>query len=104
MKQGGASPIDIVLHRENYFYNRKVSLEQFRSNLEERKNRFAVEAAFRFIIEQERFIKHIIKNKHAVAKPKDEEKFLELLVGEARKIFGKQYDTLYMEIETECIK
>jgi hypothetical protein len=104
MKQGGADPIDIVLHRENYFYNRKISLEQFRSNLEEQKNKFAVDAVFRFIIEQERFIQHITKNKHTVAKPKDEEKFLELLIGEAKKVFGKEYDKLYTEIKTECIK
>ena len=104
MKQNGASPIDIVLHRENYFHNRKISLEQFRSNLQEPKNIFAIGAVFRFIIEQERFIEHIIKNKHAVAKPKDEEKFLELLISEARKVFGKEYDRLYVEIETECIK
>jgi len=101
MKQGGANPIDIVLHRETYFYNRKVSLEQFRANLQEPKNIFAVGAVFRFIIEQEQFIEYITKNKHAVAKPKDEEKFLELLISEARKVFGKDYEKLYKE--TLCL-
>ena len=99
MKRNGADPIDIVLHRENYFCNRKISLEQFRANLQEYKNKFAVQAVFRFIIEQERFIEHIIKNKHAVAKPKDEEKFLELLIAETKKVLGKDYDKLYEEIK-----
>lgn len=90
-------PIDLVLQREIYFDNQKKSLEQFRSNLQELDNTFAVMAVFRFIFEQERFIDHITKNKHHTAKLKDEERFLDLVIGETKKVFGKEYDRLYRE-------
>lgn len=94
-------PVDPVLRREIYFENRKISLEQFRSNLKEPKNKFAIWAIFIRILEQERFVEYITKTKHEVAKPKDEEKFLELLTNEAKVVFGKEYDKLYKDIKNE---
>jgi hypothetical protein len=89
--------VDIVLEREVYYANRKTRLEEFKACLSEPKNRFAVAAAIRAIIEQERFVAHIGKNGHKVAKAKEEERFLASMVEEAKKVFGKDYDSLRKE-------
>ena len=100
MKNNGVRSNDLVLDREIYYDNRKACLEQFRNNLKENNNEFAVMAVFRYILEQERFVVYITKTKHAIAKPKEESKYLESLVNEAKKVFGKDYETYYSKIKT----
>jgi hypothetical protein len=92
---------DIILQREIYFDNRKVAIAEFHAALKNHTSKFSRLAVVRYIINQEEFVKHITKNKHPVAKPKEEQNILETLVMEAKKILGKEYDVLYKEIMKE---
>lgn len=99
MRKGGAQESDIIVQREIFVSNRKEAIEEFRRQLIS-KNKFAKMAAIRYIIDQERFIVHITKNKHPVAKTKEEQKILDMLIVEARKAFGKEYEELRKELES----
>jgi len=98
MKKGGADAPDIVLQREIFVANRKEAIEEFRHRLTG-KTKFAKLGAIRYVVEQERFVEYITKIKHLVAKPKEEQKILEMLIAEAKTAFGKEYDELRKELK-----
>ena len=83
--------MDIVLERETYYENRKARLDDFRASLTEVNTQFIVEAIVKAVLWQEGFVAHIAKNGHRVARVKEEERVLTVMVGEAQKTLGDKY-------------
>ena len=88
---GKTLSVDIVLEREVYHENRKARIDEFRATLTDVNSYFAVQAIVKMVLWQEDFIAHIAKNGHSVARIKDEEKVLAIMVAEAQKVLGDKY-------------
>lgn len=89
------------IEKEIYFDNQKSIVDQFRESLAEPKTEFITRSIFITIISQEDFIEHITKNPHKFATVKNEEEVLQLLIKEAKAVYGKEFEGLYQGLKKE---